>query len=98
MASDHDTDRDDAGPASPAGSISRRQVLTAGLAAVGAGSASLAAAPAAAGRPVAVAQPGTTAAEFRVRVAQTGAAGEQFTAYGYLTAADGTTDADLFLG
>jgi hypothetical protein len=101
MASKHDDDPDTtAGLPSLAGSLSRRQVLTAGLAVAGAGAASLAAAPAAsaAGRPVAETQPGTTAAEFRARFAQTGPTGEHFAAYGYLTAADGTTDADLFQG
>src|SRR6476659_7337923 len=101
MASERDDDLDTkAGSPSLTGSLSRRQVLTAGLAAAGAGAASLAAAPAAfaAGRPVAEAQPGATAAEFRARFAQTGPTGEHFTAYGYLTAADGATDDDLFLG
>ena len=101
MGSEHDDDVDTtAGLPSLAGSISRRQVLTAGLAAAGAGTASLALprAASAAGRPVAETQPGTTAAEFRARFAQTGPAGERFVAYGYLTAADGATDADLFLG
>jgi hypothetical protein len=79
--------------------ISRRQVLTAGLVAAGAGASALAApAVSAAGRPVAETQPGTTAAEFRARFAQTGSTGEHFTAYGYLTAADGATDDDLFAG
>jgi len=101
MASEHDDDLDTTAGLPPlAGSLSRRQVLTAGFAAAGAGAASLASAPAAsaADRPVAETQPGTTAAEFRARFAQTGPTGEHFTAYGYLTAADGTTDADLFLG
>ena len=101
MASERDDDLDTkAGSPSLTGSLSRRQVLTAGLGAVGAGAASLAAAPAAfaAGRPVAEAQPGATAAEFRARFAQTGPTGEHFTAYGYLTAADGATNDDLFLG
>jgi hypothetical protein len=101
MASERDDDLDTtAGSPSLTGSLSRRQVLTAGLAAAGAGAASLAAAPAAfaAGRPVAEAQPGATAAEFRARFAQTGPTGEHFTAYGYLTAADGANDDDLFLG
>ena len=100
MASAHDDDLDTTPGLPPlAGSLSRRQVLTAGLAAAGAGAASLAAAPASsAGKPVAATQPGTTAAEFRARFAQTGSTGEHFTAYGYLTAADGTTDDDLFLG
>ena len=100
MASQHDDDLDNTGTPPPTGSLSRRQVLTASLVAAGAGAATLAAAPAAfaAGRPVAETQPGTTAAEFRARFAQTGPTGEHFTAYGYLTAADGATDDDLFAG
>ena len=101
MASEHDDNRDTTpGLPSLTGPLSRRQVLTAGLAVAGAGAASLAEAPAAAaaGKPVAESQPGTTAAEFRARFEQTGGTGEHFTAYGYLTAADGTTDGDLFQG
>ena len=101
MASEHADDLDPTvAPASSTGSLSRRQVLTAGLAVAGAGAATLAAVPAAsaAGRPIAETQPGTTAAEFRARFAQTGSTGEHFTAYGYLTAADGATDDDLFAG
>jgi hypothetical protein len=82
-----------AGKAPPA-TLSRREVLTAGLAAVGAGTASLGAAPGAG--PIAVSQPGTTAAEFRARFAQTGPSGEDFAAYGYVTSAEGATDDDLF--
>ena len=37
--------------------------------------------------PIGVAAAGTTAAEFRARLAQTGATGEHFVAYGYLTSA-----------
>ncbi len=101
MASEHADDLDTtAETTSPTGSLSRRQVLTAGLVAAGTGAAALAAVPAvsAAGRPVAETQPGTTAAEFRARFAQTGSTGEHFTAYGYITAADGATDEDLFDG
>jgi hypothetical protein len=101
MASEHDDDLDtSAGPPSLVGSISRRQVLTAGLAAAGAGAASLAAAPSAsaAGQPVAETQPGGTAAEFRASLLQSGPAGENFIAFGYITAADGATDDDLFVG
>ena len=97
-----DTDDVDttAATTSPTGSLTRRQVLTAGLVAAGSGAAALTAAPAAsaAGRPVAETQPGTTAAEFRARFAQTGSTGEHFTAYGYVTAADGATYEDLFDG
>jgi hypothetical protein len=95
MANQRDNDFETtADTSSPTGSLSRRDVLSAGLAVAGA--ASLAAAPAA--RPVAETQPGTTAAEFRARFAQTGSTGEHFTAYGYITAADGATDDDLFSG
>jgi hypothetical protein len=87
-----------AGNTTLTGTFSRRQVLTAGLVAAGAGASALAPAVSAAGRPVAETQPGTTAAEFRARFAQTGSTGEHFTAYGYLTAADGATDDDLFAG
>jgi len=82
------------------GTVSRRQVLTASLLAAGAGVSTLAAVPAAAaaGGPVAVTRPGTTAAEFRARFAQTGPTGEDFAAYGYLTSAAGATDDDLFAG
>jgi hypothetical protein len=100
MASQHDDDTENTAGTPPTGSISRRQVLTASLVAAGAGAASLAVAPSAnaAGQPVAVAQPGGTAAEFRARFAQTGPTGEHFAAYGYLTAAEGATDDDLFGG
>jgi hypothetical protein len=100
MGSQHENDRDTTGETtSQTGSVSRRELLTAGIVA-GVGAVTLAAAPgaAAAGRPVADSQPGTTAAEFRARFAQTGPTGEHFTAYGYLTAADGATDEDLFAG
>jgi hypothetical protein len=95
MANQRDNDFETtADTSSPSGSLSRRDVLSAGFAVAGA--ASLAAAPAA--RPLAETQPGTTAAEFRARFAQTGSTGEHFTAYGYITAADGATDDDLFSG
>src|SRR5262245_6776880 len=84
----------------PGDALSRRQVITAGLAAVGAGASALAATPeaAAAAGPIAVTPPGVTAAEFRARFAQTGPSGEHFAAYGYITRADGATDDDLFAG
>ena len=82
---------------------SRRQILTAGLAAAGAG---LVPAKASAvrleadspGRLVGIAAPGTTAVEFRARFAQTGSTGEHFVAYGYLTSAQGASVDDLFAG
>jgi hypothetical protein len=95
---DVDTTREDR---TPDGTLSRRQLLTAGLAAAGAG---LASAPAAAaapqadatGRQAGVAEPGTTAVEFQARFAQTGPTGEHFAAYGYLTSVDGMAESDLF--
>jgi hypothetical protein len=86
----------------PDGARSRRDVLTAaGLAAaaVGLAPAKAAAAHAEEGRHlVGVAPKGTTAVEFRGRFLQSGAAGEAFTAVGYLIAAQGATDDDLFGG
>jgi hypothetical protein len=87
--------------------LSRRRVLTgAGLAVAGgvaatattstaAGAADTT--PSSAGR-VAVGRKGSTAAEFRGRISQTGNSGETFTAYGYLIAADGAASTDLFAG
>ena len=101
MASEYADDLDKTVETSSAtGTLSRRQVLTASLVAAGAGVATLAAVPAAsaAGRPVAETQPGTTAAEFRARFAQTGDSGQDFHAYGYITAADAATEDDLFAG
>jgi hypothetical protein len=79
------------------GALSRRQMLTAGLAAVGSG---LAAAPAAqaAARIVGVAPNDISAVEFRSRLAQTGETGERFVAYGYLSRVYGVSDDDLFVG
>lgn len=101
MADRHADDLDHtAGTDTSVGALSRRQVLTAGLLTAGAGVSTIAAAPeaAAAAAPVAETRPGTTAAEFRARFAQTGATGEDFTAYGYVTSAAGATDDDLFAG
>jgi hypothetical protein len=80
------------------GTLSRRQMITAGLAAAGAG---LTAAHPASAEPsessrLADPEPGATAAEFRARFDQTGPAGEQFVAYGYLTKVHGADDDDLF--
>jgi hypothetical protein len=85
------------------GGLSRRQLLTASLAAAGAG---LASAQGAAARPdddsgkgpVGIAPAGTTAVEFQARFAQTGQSGEVFEAYGYLTSAQGAAEDDLFSG
>ena len=101
MADEHDDAGDrTAGNDSSVGTLSRRQVLTASLLAAGAGVSTLAPVPAEAATsgPVAVTQPGTTAAEFRARFAQTGPTGEDFAAYGYLTSAAGASDDDLFAG
>jgi hypothetical protein len=103
MAHEHKEDLDAASEGSDSTeTVSRRQVLTAGLAAVGAGASALTASPAAAavnpGRPIASTPPGAQAAEFRARFAQTGPTGENFTAYGYLTRADGAADDELFAG
>jgi hypothetical protein len=100
MADEHVDDLDPAVDTTPPATLSRRQVLTAGLVAAGATASTLAVAPsaAAAGRPLAEAQAGTTAAEFRARFEQTGQTGEDFKAYGYLTSVDGATDDDLFDG
>jgi hypothetical protein len=97
---DADTTREDR---TREGALSRRQLLTAGLAAAGAGLASTqgaAAHPATApgGGPVGVAAAGTTAVEFRARFAQTGSSGEHFEAYGYLTSVQGAVEGDLFSG
>ncbi len=79
--------------------MSRRQMLAAAGAVAGAGLVPAGAAAeqsGSSGRIVGVAPQGGTAAEFRARFAQTGETGEHFVGYGYLTAAQGTTDADLF--
>jgi hypothetical protein len=82
--------------------LSRRRVLTgAGLAVAGSvattAAASTVAGAADVGR-VALGRKGSTAAEFRGRISQTGSSGETFTAYGYLVAADGAASTDLFAG
>ena len=69
------------------GRLSRREIVTVGLAAVGAGLSPSAAAAATekAATAVGTGASGTTATEFRARFAQTGPTGEHFIAYGYLT-------------
>jgi hypothetical protein len=82
-------------------SVSRRDMLTAGLAVAGAGLAGVQAAEAqgkSAGAQVGVTTDGSIAVEFRARLAQTGAAGDHFVAYGYLTRVVGTDANDLFAG
>lgn len=82
------------------GALSRRQILAAAGLAAGAG---LVPAEAATDpdrrsgrRVVGIGPEGATAVEFRARLAQTGDTGEHFVAYGYLTAAQGAADDDLF--
>jgi hypothetical protein len=83
------------------GGMSRRQLLTAGLAAAGAGLTSV---PASAHGengplgPVGVAESGSTAVEFRAHLTQTGPTGEHFVAFGYLTRVEGASDSLLFGG
>jgi hypothetical protein len=98
MARDEDDRRLAADGEEQGGILSRRQMLSAGLAAAGA---SLAGAQPAGAEPpgwrrLADPESGTTAAEFRARFAQTGPTGEQFVAYGYLTKVQGAGDDDLF--
>jgi hypothetical protein len=97
MARD-DNDRTLTGNEEQAGTLSRRQMLSVGLAAAGAGlgvAHPASAEPTGRGR-LADPEPGATAAEFRARFAQTGPTGEQFVAYGYLTKVFGAGDGDLF--
>src|SRR3954454_22966966 len=84
--------------------VSRRDVLTAAGAALAGGVAMAAgiAEPAAAATNVGAAlgngPAGTVAAEFRGRIQQTGASGEVFTAFGYLTRLAGADMSSLFAG
>ena len=82
--------------------ISRRRLLTgAGVAATGAVAlAAAGAGTAEAGVPLTIATgpPGGTVAELRGRIQQTGSTGDTFTSYGFLYAATGATDDDLFDG
>ena len=71
-------------------------VLAGGLGLATARSAKAAGAPALPG--VALAATGSTAVEFRVRITQSGPAGEDFTGYGYLIRARGVPPGDLFAG
>jgi hypothetical protein len=83
---------------------SRRTLITGAGAAVAAGVAVVAGAPAAEAKDehehsgVAAGASGTTVAEFRGRIAQSGSAGDQFTAYGFLTQLRGAHASDLFAG
>jgi hypothetical protein len=83
--------------------VSRRRVLTGAGLAVAGGVAAAAATSTEVGAAdttgrVAVGRKGGTAAEFQGRIAQTGSSGQIFTAYGYLTAAEGAASTDLFAG
>src|SRR5215468_224197 len=95
-------DPSESGPPPTEPTLTRRTVLAgAGLAL--AGGAGLAAASAAAAEEqavegVALAPKGSTAVEFRFRIAQSGSAGEAFTGYGYLIRVHGLPDSALFAG
>ena len=94
-----DDDRDFNPGDTPAGGMSRRQLLTASLAAASAGLASVPAASAGdepSRRSIGIASAGSTAVEFRAHLNQTGPTGEHFIAFGYLTRVEGATDSDLF--
>jgi hypothetical protein len=94
-----DDDRDFVPDGTTAGGMSRRQLLTAGLAAASAGLASVPAASAKDERSrqsIGIAPVGSTAVEFRAHLNQTGPTGEHFIAFGYLTRAEGASDSDLF--
>jgi hypothetical protein len=94
-----DDDRDSIPADTTAGGISRRQLLTASLAAASAG---LAGAPAASAgdersrRAIGIAPEGSTAVDFRAHLNQTGPTGEHFIAFGYLTRVEGASDSELF--
>src|SRR3954464_5168931 len=95
MADRHDND----GAAEPM--LSRRRALTAaGLMAATAVAAqpSAHASDAPADRMLGVVHAPANAAEFRARFLQSGAAGENFIAFGYLTRAHGASEDDLFAG
>jgi hypothetical protein len=94
-----DDDRDSTPDGTTDGGMSRRQLLTAGLAAASAG---LGSAPTASAnddrsrRSIGIAPEGSTAVEFRAHLNQTGPTGEHFIAFGYLTRVEGASDAELF--
>jgi hypothetical protein len=98
----HDTEehaRTGSGPA-PESKLSRRRVMAASAVVAGAG---LASAPAVAeagtgGQAVSLGPSGTTTAEFRSRVTQSGETGQSFISYGYLIRASNADDSGLFAG
>lgn len=86
-----------------AGALSRRQALTAvgTLAAAGVASAQTAVTDAAGvpgGASIGIALRPANSVEFRAHLTQTGASGENFEAFGYLTRVAGAADADLYAG
>jgi hypothetical protein len=94
-----DDDRDFIPDGTTAGGMSRRHLLTAGLAAASAGLASVPTAGASderSHRSIGIAREGSTAVEFRAHLNQTGPTGEHFIAFGYLTRVEGAPDSDLF--
>ena len=84
----------------PVATLSRRQALAAaGLMATSAGAVTAQAKGADSddsGRTVGIAPPPANAVEFHARFVQTGASGEDFIAYGYLTRVEGIADGDLY--
>jgi hypothetical protein len=81
--------------------LSRRQALAAGVLVAAADLASAQGAAAAGDGPdgsVALGKGPANAVEFRARFVQTGASGQDFTAFGYLTRVAGLSDGDLFAG
>ena len=94
-----DDDRDFIPDGTTAGGMSRRHLLTAGLAAASAGLASVPTASASddrSHRSIGIAREGSTAVEFRAHLNQTGPTGEHFIAFGYLTRVEGASDSELF--
>jgi len=94
-----DDDRDFIPDGTTAGGMSRRHLLTAGLAAASAGLAGVPTASASderSHRSIGIAGEGSTAVEFRAHLNQTGPTGEHFIAFGYLTRVEGASDSELF--
>jgi hypothetical protein len=93
----HQDNADNGSPDSGSG-LSRRQMVTAGVAA-GLGVAAVAApADAAADGRAGLGPPGSTVVEFRGRIDQAGITGEAFTSYGYLSRVTRVSRPDLFDG
>jgi hypothetical protein len=84
---------------SPTAGLTRRKALASAGVALAGGVGLAASAEAAQGAAsVALAPAGSTAVEFRVRIGQSGPAGEAFTGYGYLIRVHGAAQSDLFAG